>query len=178
MYRSYLAHYGVKGMKWGVRRQRKKSAARRDREAWRSMSRSDRKENQDKYNKRYTVQDRSMDRVVYGNRGIRRINRRMNKGQTHAQAERRELVGNAMKGLALATAISAAADLYSLGPEGRRALGQVLNNYAKMGVQSFINSAKAKNAARQAREQIPRLVANVSQNRTIKLKPWQYKVSR
>ena len=56
-YNDYLAHYGVKGMKWGVRRERRNT-----------------------YNKNYTDRQRKQDRAVYGHRAERRINRRMNEG--------------------------------------------------------------------------------------------------
>lgn len=52
----YLVHYGVKGMKWGVRRKR------------------------NEYNKNYTDKQRKQDRAVYGRGAERRINRRMNEG--------------------------------------------------------------------------------------------------
>lgn len=51
-----LSHYGVKGMKWGVRRER------------------------DRYNANYTEKQRRQDRAMYGVRAERRINRRMNEG--------------------------------------------------------------------------------------------------
>ena len=175
-YDLYLAHYGVKGMKWGVRRQRRKAAALKDRNAWREKSRSERKETRDQPNKRYTKNDRYWDETIYGKKGVKRINRRMNKGQTHGQAERREVARQVATVTALSLVSTSAVSLVAMGPLGRRKLSSSLNNYAKMRVQSFINNAKAKNAARQARENIPRLVANVAQNNTIKLKPWQYKV--
>lgn len=56
-YNNYLAHYGVKGMKWGVRRERRNT-----------------------YNKNYTERQRKQDRAIYGGRAERRINRRMNEG--------------------------------------------------------------------------------------------------
>lgn len=175
-YDPYLAHYGVKGMKWGVRRQRRKASALKDRNAWREKSRSERKKTRDQPNKRYTKNDRYWDETTYGKKGVKRINRRMNKGQTHGQAERREVARQAATAIVLSQVSVAAIGLYGMGPSGRRKLASSLNNYAKMGVQSFINNAKAENAARQARKNIPRLVANVAQNNTIKLKPWQYKV--
>ena len=64
-----LAHYGVKGMKWGVRRNR--------------------------VNKDYTAKQRKRDRAFYGQGGERRINRRLNDGHSlqgarHYEAERKE----------------------------------------------------------------------------------------
>lgn len=49
----YLIHYGVPGMKWGVRH--------------------------DKWNKGYSEIQRKRDRKVYGKRGVKRINRDMNR---------------------------------------------------------------------------------------------------
>ena len=175
-YDPYLAHYGVKGMKWGVRRQLRKAAALKDRDAWREKSRSERKKTRDQPNKRYTENDRYWDEASYGKKGVKRINRRMNKGQTHGQAKRREFARQTATSLVLRQVSAAAIGLVAMGPLGRRTLASSLNDYAKIGAQSFINNAKAKNAARQARENIPRLVANVAQNNTIELKPWQYKV--
>ena len=64
-----LYHYGVKGMRWGVRRNR--------------------------VNKDYTAKQRKRDRAFYGQGGERRINRRMNEGHglqgaRHYEAERKE----------------------------------------------------------------------------------------
>ena len=48
-----LAHYGVKGMKWGIRRRR---------------------------NENYTDKQRKQDRAIYGRGAERRVNKRMNQG--------------------------------------------------------------------------------------------------
>lgn len=66
-----LAHYGVKGMKWGVRRKR------------------------DEHNKNYTDKQRKNDRAMYGNRAEKRINRKLNEGYglqgaRHFEVERKE----------------------------------------------------------------------------------------
>lgn len=57
----FLIHYGVKGMKWGVRKDRK---------------------NQNARNSNYTEQQRKRDKQIYGRRGSKRINRSMNRGNT------------------------------------------------------------------------------------------------
>ncbi|WP_218969596.1 hypothetical protein, partial [Streptomyces sp. JV178] len=62
-----LAHYGVKGMKWGVRRAER-----------------------DAPNSRYSSVNRAKDRKTHGDKGVKRINRRLNKGQTLKKARARE----------------------------------------------------------------------------------------
>lgn len=176
-YNNYLAHYGVKGMKWGVRRSRKKAvrtrrknAQRADRDNWRSMSRSERRKNRDKPNARYTKADRNADKVL-GRGGVRRINRRMNKGQSHGQAFLREAGRNAAIGT-MAFVGYGLAQAAIARPDIARAAGRVINNAAKQTVINFVNSQAAKNAARKAAEQTFKLG-----NEVVKLKPWQYKVS-
>lgn len=66
-----LYHYGVKGMKWGVRRDR------------------------NRVNKSYTAKQRKQDRAFYGKGGEKRINRKLNEGHglrgaRHYEAERKE----------------------------------------------------------------------------------------
>lgn len=177
-YNNYLAHYGVKGMKWGVRRARKKAvrtrrknAQRADRDKWRSMSRSERRRNRDKANARYTKADRSTDQSILGRGGVRRINRRMNKGQSHGQAFLRE----AGRAAAVATMASVGYGVIQTAierPDAFKAAGRVINNAAKQSFINFVNSQAAKKAARRAAEQTFRLG-----NEVVKLKPWQYKVS-
>lgn len=167
MYEPYLAHYGVKGMKWGVRK------ARDDRATWRSMSRSERKANRDKPNSRYSKDDRNMDAAFVRESGVKRINRRMNKGQSHARAFLTETASQSAKSTLAGVAAVAAIGVAS-NPKILKDAGRVINNAAKMRVQDLINSAKAANYARQARNAIPRITNGI--NKTIKLKPWQYKV--
>lgn len=66
-----LYHHGVKGMKWGVRK------------------------NRNEHNKNYLDRQRKNDRAFYGARGEKRINRRLNegyglRGARHFEAERKE----------------------------------------------------------------------------------------
>lgn len=69
-----LYHYGVKGMKWGVRNSENKTS---------------------RVNKSYTAKQRKQDRAFYGKGGEKRINKRLNQGHglrgaRHYEAERKE----------------------------------------------------------------------------------------
>ena len=71
-----LYHYGVKGMKWGRRKKRDSKNA---------------------HNKNYTDKQRKNDRAFYGEKGEKRINKKLNegyglRGARHFEAERRQRV--------------------------------------------------------------------------------------
>lgn len=66
-----LMHHGIKGVKWGVRR------------------------NRNAVNKDYSAKQRKRDRAFYGNRGEKRINKKLNQGHglqgaRHYEVERKE----------------------------------------------------------------------------------------
>lgn len=77
-----LYHYGVKGMKWGVRKSRY-SPSNRIRTRIRNTQTP---------NPRYSKQLRTQD-SVYGKRNVKRINRKMNEGKSHKRAQREVLYG-------------------------------------------------------------------------------------
>ena len=106
MYPDYLMHHGVKGMKWGIRKKHYQLEY--------------------KKNKRYGKNQRKTDNDLYGDRGVSRINARMNKGQTHKQAERREM---ARKVLLPTAAVTGALAVY----------GAVKTGVAQRGVKAVSN---------------------------------------
>ena len=101
-----LYHFGVKGMKWGVRRAERKA----------------RSAELNKPNVHYDKWQRSADRATYGKRAERRINRRMNKGQSHFKAQVNESVQRVAK-----TAIAYKAVTFITSPEGVRAGNMAIN---------------------------------------------------
>lgn len=72
-----LYHFGVKGMKWGVRKKRVKSGRRKSTST-----------------KQYTPD--SIDEVLYGERGAKRIAKNRSKGQSHVVARGREAARQAI----------------------------------------------------------------------------------
>lgn len=65
----YLYHHGVKGMKWGVRKSKSSSSTQ---------------------NKNYSAKQRKRDQSVYSKGAVRRINKRMNKGESISSARSKE----------------------------------------------------------------------------------------
>lgn len=145
-----LAHYGVKGMKWGVRRKR------------------------DEYNKSYTDKQRKNDRAMYGNRAEKRINRKLNEGYSlrgarHLEVERKERsekrkkttrkVRRAVTGAAISAGSMVVSDmLFNDGMGTRVAVG-----LGKAAVSTGMNVVNNMKNARYTQAEIP-------------LHPWEYKV--
>ena len=90
---SELAHYGVKGMKWGVRRAEKNVP-----------------------NARYSSKNRVKDKELHGSRGVKRINKRLNDGQTLKKARAREVRRNTIQAGAVVGAVYATRALAIAGP--------------------------------------------------------------
>ena len=106
---SELYHFGVKGMKWGVRHDKLKE---------RRARRAELKKPNPKYNK----WQRFSDRQVFGKRGVRRINRRMNKGQNHFQAGMTEAGQQVAKGYLAFKAVQ-----FITSPKGQRIAGMAMS---------------------------------------------------
>ena len=103
---SELYHFGVKGMKWGVRRAERKA----------------RRAELNKPNAHYDKWQRSADRSTYGTRGERRINRRMNKGQSHFRAQATEAGQQVAKGYLAYKAFT-----FITSPDGQRIAGMAIS---------------------------------------------------
>ena len=124
-----LMHYGVKGMKWGVRRAEKKAERLR----------------LDKPNPKYTARQRENDRKLYGKAVPKRVNRYVNKGLTVKNArdkvKKQELVKAGIAAGATFTASFLLPYLAIRGTEaflsaehnrGKEFLGSYLNNYGHL----------------------------------------------
>lgn len=130
----YLEHYGVKGMKWGVRK--RIQDYRRDRNA-----------RLNRRNENYNRTKRSNDELWYGKKGVERINRRMNKGRTYKSAKRRETALQVGMGLA-----SGALLFYGT------------SKIADGGIQKMIKSARTRKAATKALRIGAGVVINLKKN--------------
>lgn len=135
---SYLEHYGVKGMRWGVRRVRDRI--------------SDYRSNQKKLNERnkhYSTMNRKRDEVLLGSKGVKRINKRMNKGLSYKKAFRREIGGQVTKNVLSLGAIGAASFLAADGgttirrirntQAARRGAREAAKAIVKIGAGSVVN---------------------------------------
>lgn len=99
-----LYHFGVKGMKWGVRKKRQESS-----------------------NKDYTKRRRFKDDFLYGPGASKRISRSMNKGMTYKKALGREKKKSAAMAAAYGAALLANPISRTILKTG---LNQAVKNYA------------------------------------------------
>ena len=124
-----LMHYGVKGMKWGVRRAEKKAERLR----------------LDEPNPKYNARQREHDRKVYGKAAPKRVNRYVNKGLTVKNARAKVIKQEAVKvAIATGATFTAAVLLPYLSMKrteafssaehnrGKEFLGPYLNNYGHL----------------------------------------------
>ena len=145
-----LTHYGVKGMKWGVRRKR------------------------DEHNKSYTDKQRKNDRAMYGNRAEKRINRKLNEGyglsgarhfevERKERSEKRKRTARKVRRAVTSAAITA----------GSMVVSDMLFNNG-MGTRAAVDLGKA--AVRTGMNMVNN-VKNARYNQAeIPLRPWEYKV--
>ena len=98
----YLIHYGVKGMKWGVRKEPQNSS--------------------------YSEKQRKRDLEVYGRGGVKRINRAMNDGSSISGARSKEAarINSARRKAQVAGQVGS-----TVGQIGGAVAGLVLSKYAK-----------------------------------------------
>lgn len=80
MHSSDVIHYGVKGMHWGVRKDRSGGG----------MTRKQRKAAENVKNPNYSNRDQTRDALIHPQGAVKRINRRMNKGATLSEARKKE----------------------------------------------------------------------------------------
>lgn len=146
----FLAHYGVKGMKWGVRKAASsisstgssvragiKDAVQRSKEK-REVVKAERKANYEAaLAAGYTQRQRYADSEQVGIRGVRRIEKRIANGEKIGSARFKERAASTARGLAIGTAILAT-------PIAIGATSQGLSNLA-----SNINAKRGAEAARQ-----------------------------
>lgn len=168
-YSSYLARYGVKGMKWGVRKSK-----------W--QLRKERKRNLFRYNPSYSKKSRQADSRYLSSDSRRRISQAMDRGQGYKEAKvaeiRRSRRSRTIKGIGSIAGAYLIYDQLLTGGQGRRRhinnakfAAHIANQIAKYGAMKLAKAINDKRAQKVAREMIPKLG-----NEVINLKPWQYKV--
>lgn len=107
-----LVHYGVKGMHWGVRKNTPTHAD-------------------------YTTKHQKVDRTKFGKGGVKRINRRMNKGATLHQARQGERRFRATTRTLAVTAALFAPEIH----RGSQLAGAVIKLAGQAGVQKVAKKA-------------------------------------
>lgn len=158
MYNDELMHFGIKGMKWGVRRKyynkdgslntsgkqkellRKYKADRKaanSREEKKAIKAQYKKDVDNTYNKKYDSISRASDKYNYGTSTVNKINDRMNAGQSYKKALAIEGTKTMAKNVAISTALLAT-------PYIANATVNSISKYANVKVQQRANASLAK----------------------------------
>lgn len=132
MENNIIYHFGIKGMKRGVRRYQNSDGTRT------SAGKK----------RHYKKADREIDEAMYGKRGVKRIEKRMNKGRSHFTASSIEMGRKAVTDVMIATAATTAIFDVQTGGAVHKAIGSMAANAirkkaAQKGMQRA-NSALAK----------------------------------
>lgn len=132
----FLAHYGVKGMKWGVtrasnsvksavgKRREKKAAVQKEREQNRSAAAKS----------GYSSRQRQSDLDNLGRRGTRRVEKRIADGESVDKARTKEYAASTAKGLAAAAVIMATPTVIGSASRGLSGVATKIN--AKRGAEA------------------------------------------
>lgn len=131
-----LTHYGVPGMKWGVRR----SQATLDRKAGRKAL-SD---------KNYNKSQRTADKRSYGKLGVKRIEKRVGKGRSVQSARRREVGARIATGLIAGTVANVTLNAIA-NPDAVRTLGNAVLKDADRALRNRVARQNASFAAEGAK---------------------------
>lgn len=125
----FLAHYGVKGMKWGVTRVSNsvKGAISRRKEKSAAVK-AERVRNRDGAAAAgYTSRQRRADFENLGRGGMRRVEKRITSGESIAKARTKEYASSTAKGLAIGTAIIGTPMAIGVTSRGLSSLASTIN---------------------------------------------------
>lgn len=148
----FIAHHGIFGMKWGVRRYQNKDG---------TLTEAGKKH----YHPNYSDSQRKQDKALYGNRGVERINKRMHEGYSilgarHYEAARkqRNRIILAGAGIAAGTLVTVGGVMYANSPEfknkvdsGVRAAGKYTARKISNAQTSYSNFEQRRQAAKNLR---------------------------
>lgn len=152
---NYLAHYGVLGMKWGVRNaeSKRRLGGPSPRSVARNKKRQAKTAEKARLNRpspKYTKLDRSVDREALGNRGVKRVNRSVNKGRSVNQARLIEGGRQTAQSMLLAGGLG----LVTLDIATNGMLRNVVLNKFKGGLQNLADTKTARDAGKNAVNQL------------------------